>query len=120
MPNRQLSKNELETMAYPLLAEVRGRFRELSNGDEELLWALRRKITKELGYDERNKPAHRTALKKRKRKEQKNLCALCVELLPEDGSVLDRLVAMDGYTELNTRLLCPICDRKIQKERRFK
>ena len=66
----------------------------LSGGDENLLWALRRKITKELGYDERGKPGHRTKLKQLKRKEQKNLCALCQKPLPEEGSVLDRLQAM--------------------------
>jgi hypothetical protein len=120
MANRQLTKNELETLAYPLLADGRGKLETLSNGDGELLWALRRKITKELGYDERSKPALRTALKKRKRKEQNGLCSLCCKPLPEDGSVLDRLEAMGGYTEKNTRVLCPTCDRKIQKERGFK
>jgi ribosomal protein L44E len=120
MPNRRLTKEELEKLAYPLLVEVRGKLQTLSGGDTELLWALRRKITKELGYDERNKPAHRTALKKRKRKEQNGLCAQCGKPLPEDGSVLDRLEAMDGYTVENTRVLCPGCDREIQKDRRFK
>ena len=118
MPNRQLTKEELEKLAYPLLADVRGKLQALSNGDSEL-WALRRKITKELGYDERNKPAHRTALKKRKRTAQNGLCAQCGKLLPEDGSVLDRLVPMVGYTDENTRVLCPGCDREIQKGRRF-
>jgi ribosomal protein L44E len=120
MPNRQLTKDELEKLAYPLLAEVRGKLQHLSNGDKELLWALRRKITKELGYDERNKPAHRTALKKKKRKDQNGLCAQCSKPLPEDGSVLDRLEAMGGYTDENTRVLCPGCDREVQVNRRFK
>jgi len=119
MPNRQLTKDELQKLAYPLLAEVRGKLQTLSNGDSELLWALRRKITKELGYDERNKPAHRTALKKKKRKEQNDLCAQCARPLPEDGTVLDRLRAMGGYTVENTRVLCPSCDTEIQKNRRF-
>jgi hypothetical protein len=119
MPNRRLTKEELEKLAYPLLAEIRGKLQSLSNGDKELLWALRRKITKQLGYDERNNPAHRTALKKSKRARQKDLCAKCSEPLPDYGSVLDRLEAMLGYTDENTRVLCPGCDRDVQKERKF-
>jgi hypothetical protein len=119
MSNRQLTKEELKKFAYPVLAGIRRRLSKLSGGDEELLWALRRKITKELLYDERSKPAHRTALKKRKRKEQNNLCAVCRQPLPNDGSVLDRLQAMAGYTDANTQVLCPTCDRKIQKDRKF-
>ena len=120
MPNRQLSKQELEKLANPLLMTIRNKLQKLSNGDKELLWALRRKISKELDYDERSKPVQRAALKKRKRMEQENLCTLCKKMLPEDGSVLDRLKAMDGYTDQNTRLLCPTCDYKVQKERGYK
>jgi len=120
MPNRQLTKDELKQLAYPLLASVRKMLEELSRGDAELLWALRRKITKELSYDERSNPAVRTALKKRKRKEQQNLCAICKDPLPEYGSVLDRLEAMGGYTDSNTRIVCSSCDRKVQTDRRFK
>lgn len=119
MPNRRLTTTELETLAYPLLAKVREKLQELSNGDAELLWALRRKITKELGYDERGKPMMRTALKKKKREAQSNRCARCSEPLPAYGSVLDRLNAMDGYTDENTRVLCPKCDKEVQQERNF-
>jgi hypothetical protein len=77
MPNRQLTQQELETLARPLLAEVRERLRVLSGGDADLLWALRRKAFKELMYDERGKPMQRVALKKAKRDEQNALCALC-------------------------------------------
>jgi hypothetical protein len=62
MPNRQLTKQELENLAYPLLKEIRSKLETLSGGDEDLLWGLRRKITKELGYGERSKPAHRIIL----------------------------------------------------------
>jgi len=71
MPNRQLSASEPENLARPLLAQVRARLTELANGDTELLWALRRKLYKELMYDERSKPMQRVALKRLKRKEQK-------------------------------------------------
>ena len=120
MPNRQLTREELQKFAYPLLADIRQKLQQVSNGDEPLLWALRRKIVKELGYGERRKPAHRTALKKRKRKEQNDLCALCHEPLPEERSVLDRLEAMGGYTDANTQLICPACDWKKQKAGKFK
>lgn len=120
MSNRQLTPQELERLANPLLNEVRSKLATLSGGDQHLLWALRRKIAKELGYDERGKPMHRVALKKRKRSEQDNLCAICKEMLPLDGAVLDRLEAMIGYTDSNTRLLCPGCDVKTQRNRGYK
>ena len=120
MANRQLTKDELESLAHPLLAEIRGKLQQLSGGDAALRWALRRKITKELGYDERNKPAHRTALKKLKRKEQGGVCALCNASVPHDGSVLDRVEAMGGYTVAKTRVLSPDCDRDVQKKRGFR
>ena len=63
---------------------------------------------------------HRVAFKKRKRREQENLCVLCTGMLPLDGSVLDRLEAMGGYTDTNTRLLCTSCDVKVQQERGYK
>lgn len=119
MPNRQLTQQELETLARPLLAEVRERLRVLSGGDADLLWALRRKVFKELVYDERGKPMQRVALKKAKREEQRELCALCQQRLPIKGSVLDRLEAMGGYTHENTRILCPQCDTRVQTERRY-
>ena len=120
MPNRQLTAQELETLSRPLLADVRQRLRVLAGSDNDLLWALRRKLFKELMYDERGKPMQRVALKKAKRAEQENLCALCHETLPAKGSVLDRLQAMDGYTAENTRVLCPTCDTRIQTERGYK
>ena len=55
---------------------------ELSNGDAGLLFALRRKIYKELTYDERTKPMARRKLKEQKRKEQGGLCPVCHRPLP--------------------------------------
>jgi len=120
MTNRQLTAPELENLARPLLAEVRARLAELANADTDLLWALRRKLYKELIYDERGKPMQRVALKKLKRREQNELCAFCKAQLPAKGAVLDRLQAMDGYTPANTRLLCPKCDTEVQTERGYK
>ena len=119
MPNRILTDDERKRLADPLIAEVRHRLKELSNGDGELLWALRRKLAKELGYDERGKPMQRRMLKLKKMAKQRGLCALCNNELPEKYAVLDRLKAMDGYTEENTRLICSTCDARLQEERGY-
>ncbi len=120
MPNRQLTAQELQSIANPLLKTVRDRLLELSGRDVGLLFALRRKLAKELTYDERGKPLARVKMKIRKRAEQGGRCAMCQTELPERGAVLDRVEAMAGYTPENTRLLCPACDAKFQHERGFK
>lgn len=51
MANRQLSKEELET-ANALLNRIRSELIGLSNGNADLLFAYRRKIYKELTYDD--------------------------------------------------------------------
>jgi ssDNA-binding Zn-finger/Zn-ribbon topoisomerase 1 len=84
-----------------------------------LLFALRRKIVKELGYDERSKPMVRRALKRKMHKKQNGICPLCNEALPERYSVLDRFKAVDGYVEANVRLICAECDAKVQNERGY-
>ncbi|MBV8978471.1 MAG: hypothetical protein JOZ13_13950 [Alphaproteobacteria bacterium] len=119
MPNRNLTPEELVN-AKVLLEEVRRRLAELADGDEGALFAYRRKIAKELQYDERGKPGERRLLKARKIGEQGGKCPLCDEILPEKNSVLDRLSAMDGYTLKNTRVLCPRCDTNVQRERGYK
>jgi hypothetical protein len=94
--NRQLTPEELRDAANPLLASIRESLTKLSGGDTELLFALRRKIAKELMYDERGKPLARVKLKLQQRLKQGGLCKVCSEPLPERGAVLDRLNAMDG------------------------
>jgi hypothetical protein len=120
MKNRQLTLEELRNLATPLLKSVRARLNKLSRGDQGLLFALRRKLAKELIYDERGKPIARVKLKSEKRGEQRGGCKLCRKTLPERGAILDRLNAMKGYTAKNTRLLCPACDARVQQERRWK
>ena len=120
MANRQLTIAELENLARPLLADVRKRLTDLAAGDASLLWALRRKLAKELTYDERGKTMHRVSLKKLKRKQQEDHYAICKGPLAPKGTVLDRLEAMSGYTEANTRVLCASCDTKVQTERGYK
>ncbi len=82
-------------------------------------YALRRKLYKELSYDERGKPMHRRALKAKKRAMQNSLCALCADLLPEKDVVLDRFEAKNGYTMVNTQLICRACDTVKQERLRF-
>lgn len=118
MPNRNLTKEELQ-QAKDLLEKIRKDLTALSHGDEELLFAFRRKIFKELTYDERNTPTHRSKLKKLKLSQQEGKCDVCQQPLPEKNNVLDRFQAHKGYTPENTRLICEACDRRIQSERRF-
>jgi hypothetical protein len=120
MPTRKLT-NEERGLIEPLLAQIRESLKTLSAGDPELLFAYRRKLAKELQYDERSKPSQRKSLKRRKLIAQEGKCAICGSALPPAalGSVLDRLNAMDGYTDANTRLVCRDCDLKTQRERAF-
>lgn len=118
MPNRILGDSELKN-ANALLETVRLCLKELGGEDNELLFAYRRKIYKELTYDERGKLGHRRKLKEKKWKEQRGICALCPEPLPESGAELDRIRAADGYTSQNTRLIHHECHRKQQAARRF-
>lgn len=118
MPNRNLTPDELE-LARELLKSIRERIEALAGGDADLRFAYRRKIAKELTYDERSGPMARRKLKAQKRKDQLGLCARCHESLPEKYAVLDRLVAAKGYSAENTRLICEKCDREVQTERRY-
>jgi hypothetical protein len=85
VPNRQLTAQERERSFMPLMAEVQSRLVDLSSGDADLLWAIRRKLAKELSYLERSKPAQRKALKKRKVREQDGICPECSTALPESN-----------------------------------
>ncbi len=118
MPNRTLSPAEL-IEANRLLNDIRQRLTALANNDPELLFAYRRKVFKELTYDERSGPTLRRKLKLLKRKEQNNQCPLCAKELPEKYAVLDRIKASDGYTPENTRLIHQTCDIEVQLSRGY-
>ena len=118
MANRQLSPDEL-AQANALLSEIRRKLEALSHGDKDLLFAYRRKVFKELTYDERDKPMVRRKLKDQKWKEQRGLCAICGKELPERYTVLDRMNAADGDTKENTRLIHQECDVKHQEEKGY-
>lgn len=117
--SRQLDQDEL-IKANILLDEIRTNLEKLSGGDKSLLFAYRRKIFKELTYDERGKPNYRRKLKKLKRTEQNIICPLCNKELPEKYTVLDRFKAEDGYTVDNTRLIHQKCDYEEQQKLNFK
>ena len=118
MANPQLTADQLQG-ANALLAEIRARLTEIAGTDEAFWWALRRKVAKELIYDERGKPSHCRALKAAQRKRQLGIFPECIEQLPETYCVLDRKEGLLGYTMENTRLLCQPCDHRIQRERGF-
>ena len=118
MANPRLNTEQLE-IVRALLTEIRVKLETVSAGDAALLFAFRRKVYKELVYDERSKPAVRRRLKGLKRLEQDGKCPACEGPLPERYGVLDRFNAVVGYTPENTRLICPECDIRIQTERRF-
>ncbi|MEQ1905715.1 MAG: hypothetical protein ABL888_16120 [Pirellulaceae bacterium] len=119
MPNPKLSEEQRNTLFAPLIREVRALMADAADGDTEIYWALRRKLYKELSYDERGKPSRRKALKKRLHKSQNGTCPHCGFALPETGSVNDRTVAVGGYTDENVTLICPTCDVHRQQTRGY-
>jgi len=118
MPNRNLTQPEKDELFNQLFSDVKAKLTQASGGDADLLWALRRKLFKELMYLERGKPMQRRALKQKKRIEQNGLCANCGNPLPDEAE-LDRSEAMLGYTTENTRLVCHACHRTLQREKGF-
>lgn len=120
MTTRKLNEEELK-VANSLLEEVRRSIEKHGGNDPDLRFALRRKIAKELTYDERGKPMQRKKLKLKLLKLQNGLCANCKEPLPllAHGAVLDRKDAMAGYTITNVQLICRSCDDKLQASRSF-
>jgi hypothetical protein len=119
MPNPQLNKSQLK-QTKELLDEIRDKIKTLSNNDPSLIFAFRRKIGKELTYDERSKPAKRRKLKELMRKKQKGICPICRKKLPKNYAVLDRTEAIKGYVEENVKLICAKCTRRILKERGYR
>jgi hypothetical protein len=113
MPNKNLTSDELKH-ASELLKDIREQLTSLAAGDPLLLFAYRRKIAKELGYDERGKPNTRGKLKALKWGLQNRKCAHCGQEMPLKYSELDRKNAADGYTEENTDLVHAKCHQERQ------
>jgi len=113
MPNRNLTADE-PRHANALLQSIRDRLTVLAGSDPLLLFAYRRKIVKELGYDERGKPGARAKLKALKWGQQNGKCPDCPDPLPLKYSELDRKNAADGYTVENTELVHARCHQARQ------
>lgn len=114
MSNPQLTKEQRALLFAPLFERVRAELEALSEGDARLMWALRRKLAKELVYIERSPPATRNKLKALMWAKQNGNCALCNQPMPKKGSELDRTEAYLGYVESNVRLVhheCHIIDQ---------
>lgn len=118
MLNRNLNADELK-LANELLTDIRARLVALSGGDPLLLFAYRRKVAKELGYDERGKPNARAHLKALKWGQQNGKCVHCGNEIALKYSELDRRNASDGYTPENTELIHGKCHRERQEARRY-
>lgn len=116
--NPRLDEEQLR-VANGLLDEVRARIAEVSKGDEDLYFAFRRKIGKELTYDERGKPERRKRLKKQLMRDQGGMCADCGQPLEPKGSILDRREAKLGYMKENVELIHPSCDQRRQAARGY-
>jgi hypothetical protein len=118
MSTPRLTDAQRAELFEPLFASARAELDRLSGGDPRVLWALRRKLTKELIYLERGTPQMRNALKRRKMIAQNGICPLCHQKLPPSGSELDRTEAYLGYTDQNTRLVhhgCHVADQQRKK-----
>lgn len=98
---------------------MRAALQELAGDDRDLLFAYRRKVAKELVYDERSKPMQRRALKRKKWNLQEKRCAHCGEEMPLAYSELDRKNAADGYTIENTELVHGPCHIARQKAKAY-
>lgn len=118
MPTRLLSESEKKKVGK-LIDLVRSKLTALSNSDPHLLFAYRRKLYKELTYDERGRPMYRRKLKTQKWEEQGRKCAACHRKMPLKDFELDRIEAMAGYTLQNVRVVHHRCHRKEQEDRRF-
>ena len=119
MPNPQLTKEQRNSLFVPLFNQIKADLERLSGGDPRLLWALRRKLTKELGYLERGTPAERNKLKARKWSEQSGLCAICGLPMEQKNSELDRYEAYLGYTDSNVRLVHHECHVQDQAQKGY-
>jgi hypothetical protein len=113
MPNRNLDEEELK-LANSLLSEIRRKIDVLARGDSLLRFAYRRKISKELIYDERGKPMDCRKVKIQKHDQQSGRCAHCHLELKIGYSELDRKIAADGYTLENTEFVHAECHRRAR------
>lgn len=108
---------ENRAKAVTILERLRADILAAAAEDRDLVFQMKRYISKRLEFDERGTPTHRKKLKELMWKKQSGLCALCKLALPERGAELDRFKAIDGYTAENTQLLCRTCHVTAQEQR---
>jgi len=119
MANPQLTAEQRKNLFGPLFLSVKQELERLAAGDARLLWALRRKLAKELEYLERGTPSYRKRLKEQKYSDQVAFCAICGDILPFKDIDLDRIEAYLGYTRENTRLVHHKCHRAEQAKKKY-
>lgn len=118
MAGPRLTDEQREKIFAPLFKRVLADLKRVSKGDPLLLWALRRKLGKELTYLERSTPTRRKLLKVLMWARQKEKCAICRKALPLKNSELDRIDTIHGYVETNVRLVhheCHIADQDTKR-----
>lgn len=116
MANRTLNEQQVK-VAMEIVADVTARIHELAGGDEALMFAFVRKVSKELVYLERESPSKRKRVKRKVWKLQGEKCAECGNPLGFRYSVADRRDAVKGYVVGNLEIIHAECDR-IRKERK--
>src|SRR5690349_7599004 len=104
MAGPRLTDAQRAKLFAPLFKRVLADLDRISKGDPHLLWALRRKLAKELTYLERSTPTKRKLLKILVWAKQKQKCSICKKALPLKNSELDRKSTVLGYVEGNVRL----------------
>lgn len=109
MAGPRLTDEERAKLFAPLLKRVVAELQRVSGNDPRLLWALRRKLAKELTYLERSTPMKRKILKELVWRKQKGKCTICTRKMPLKNSELDRKDTMVGYVESNVRLVHHEC-----------
>jgi len=76
MAGPRLTDKQREELFAPLFKRVVADLAQLANGDSDVLWALRRKLAKELMYLERGTPMQRKLLKTMMWARQNRMCAI--------------------------------------------
>jgi len=119
MANPLLTEAQRKELYAPLFQRVVEDLKRTAGGDPKVMWAMRRKLAKELVYLERGTPMLRRKLQIQKMKEQQRRCAICGKALPERNAELDRFDAYLGYTPENTRLVHHDCHVEDQKKKNY-
>lgn len=109
MAGPRLTDEQRAKLFEPLFKRVKQDLQRASAGNKDVLWALRRKLAKELTYLERSTPMERRLLKALMYGKQNGKCAICKKGMERKNSELDRLDTVQGYIENNVRLVHHDC-----------